>query len=148
MGDPAWVALGAGDCGRVDPLDVIAEHAAGRECRSERPHRGADAGQPGPRQPVRVAFIEGGRDLLLKQAVESAGVASVLRPRIMADVARERPPVRTVVASAHQPSSTLRFRPPLITAFIPLVPLASSGGRGRFSHTSQPRTSRAAIPRS
>ena len=33
-------------------------------------------------------------------------------------------------------------------AFMPLVPLASRGGRGTLTHTSQPRTSRAATPRS
>ena len=44
-------------------------------------------------------------------------------------------------ASAHQPSSTLSWSTPLKLAFIPLVPLASIGRRGRLTQTSQPLTS-------
>src|SRR5215469_11428337 len=43
--------------------------------------------------------------------------------------------------STHQPSSTLRLGTPLSAAFIPLVPDASRGGCGVFSHTSAPDTS-------
>ena len=41
-------------------------------------------------------------------------------------------------ASAHQPSSTLRFTTPLGQTFSPLVPLASSGLVGLLSQTSTP----------
>ena len=41
-------------------------------------------------------------------------------------------------ASSHQPSSVLTFKTPLACAFIPLVPLASSGRSGVFNQTSQP----------
>ena len=34
----------------------------------------------------------------------------------------------------------LKLRQPLTAAFMPLVPEASSGRRGLFSHTSQPET--------
>ena len=40
--------------------------------------------------------------------------------------------------SSHQPSRMLQLRAPLSAAFMPLVPHASSGRRGLFSHTSQP----------
>ena len=50
-------------------------------------------------------------------------------------------PFEPSYASAHQPSSTDRLRTPFSAAFIPLVPLASSGGRGRFTQTSHPATS-------
>jgi hypothetical protein len=41
-------------------------------------------------------------------------------------------------ASSHQPSRIEQLSPPLSAAFMPLVPQASSGRRGLFSHTSQP----------
>jgi hypothetical protein len=41
--------------------------------------------------------------------------------------------------SGHQPSSTDRLSDPFMAAFMPDVPEASSGRRGLFSHTSQPR---------
>ena len=40
--------------------------------------------------------------------------------------------------STHHPSRMLRFSPPLTATFMPLVPLASSGRRGLFNHTSTP----------
>ncbi len=43
--------------------------------------------------------------------------------------------------SIHQPSSTLSDGTPLSAAFIPLVPEASIGGWGVFSHTSTPAVS-------
>ena len=43
-------------------------------------------------------------------------------------------------ASSHQPSSVLRLRPPLASAFMPLVPLASDGRNGVFSQISDPCT--------
>ena len=43
--------------------------------------------------------------------------------------------------SSHQPSSTERFSEPLMAAFMPEVPQASSGRSGLFSHTSQPGNS-------
>ncbi len=51
-------------------------------------------------------------------------------------------PLRPLNASGHQPSSTLKFSPPLGGSFIPLVPLASSGRSGLFSHKSTPCVSR------
>ena len=42
--------------------------------------------------------------------------------------------------STHQPSSTLSEGTPLNAAFMPLVPLASSGSSGVFSQTSTPAT--------
>src|SRR3981189_2346344 len=47
-------------------------------------------------------------------------------------------PFRPSYASAHQPSSTERFKPPFKTTFWPLVPEASSGRRGLLSQTSTP----------
>ena len=47
-----------------------------------------------------------------------------------------------MLASTHQPSSTLRFSTPFIAAFMPLVPDASSGGSGVLSQTSAPATKR------
>ena len=46
-------------------------------------------------------------------------------------------------ASANQPSRTLTLSAPLAAAFMPLVPLASSGRRGVLSHTSTPAHQRA-----
>ena len=40
--------------------------------------------------------------------------------------------------SSHQPSRIEQFSDPLMAAFMPLVPQASSGRRGVFIHTSQP----------
>ena len=40
--------------------------------------------------------------------------------------------------SSHHPSRTERLSPPLIAAFIPEVPHASSGRSGLLSHTSHP----------
>src|ERR1035438_3265059 len=65
--DDARPPLGAGDRGRVDLLEVVVEHSRGAEGGSERSDRGADAVQPGAREPVRVAVIEGGQDLLFEQ---------------------------------------------------------------------------------
>ena len=48
--------------------------------------------------------------------------------------------------SGHQPSRTERFSTPFIAAFMPEVPLASSGRRGVLSHTSQPRVRSRAEP--
>ena len=53
-------------------------------------------------------------------------------------------PLSAAQASAHQPSSTLRFRRPFTAAFIPEVPLASSGAMGLLSQTSTPETSQRA----
>jgi len=47
--------------------------------------------------------------------------------------------------SSHQPSSTERFREPLMAAFIPEVPQASSGRSGLLSQTSHPGKSVRAI---
>ena len=52
----------------------------------------------------------------------------------------DRPTQLGVYASAHQPSSSERFSPPFASTFIPLVPLASHGRRGVFTHTSTPST--------
>jgi hypothetical protein len=41
-------------------------------------------------------------------------------------------------ASSHHPSRIEQLRAPLSAAFSPLVPQASMGRRGVFSHTSQP----------
>ena len=46
----------------------------------------------------------------------------------------------TSSASAHHPSAMLRFSTPFAAAFIPLVPLASFGGKGLLSQTSTPST--------
>ena len=51
-------------------------------------------------------------------------------------------PLLALYPSAHQPSPMLRWRTPFMPAFMPLVPLASSGLRGVFSQTSHPWTSR------
>ena len=84
---PAWVGSGAGPRRRVDPLEVVVEHPPGAEGGSERAHRGADAGEPGAREPVRVAVIEGGQDLLLEQVVKGGGVTRVLRRGVGVDLA-------------------------------------------------------------
>jgi len=47
-------------------------------------------------------------------------------------------PFQPVICLGHQPSSTDRFSPPFNTTFCPLVPDASCGRRGLFSHTSRP----------
>ena len=47
-------------------------------------------------------------------------------------------PLAPLNPSAHQPSPMLRCGTPLMPAFMPLVPLASSGLRGVLSQTSQP----------
>jgi len=49
-------------------------------------------------------------------------------------------PLSWLKPSAHQPSPIEKCGTPLIDAFMPLVPLASSGLRGLLSHTSQPCT--------
>ena len=41
-------------------------------------------------------------------------------------------------SSSHQPSRIEQLRAPFSAAFSPLVPHASCGRRGVFSHTSQP----------
>ena len=46
-----------------------------------------DAGEPGAREPVGVAVIEGRQDLLFEQVVQGAGVACVLRPVVGVDLA-------------------------------------------------------------
>ena len=51
-------------------------------------------------------------------------------------------------ASAHHPSSTLKFTVPLMAAFMPEVPLASSGDTGVLSQTSTPETIIRLIPMS
>jgi hypothetical protein len=51
-------------------------------------------------------------------------------------------------ASAHQPSSTLKFTVPLIAAFMPDVPLASNGYTGLLSQTSTPDVSTRLMPMS
>jgi hypothetical protein len=53
---------------RVDPLQVVLEHSPGAVGGRERAHRDADAGKPGARQPVLIALIEGGQDLLLEHS--------------------------------------------------------------------------------
>jgi hypothetical protein len=50
-------------------------------------------------------------------------------------------PLSPSYISSHQPSSTDRLRPPLMAAFMPEVPQASSGRSGLFSQTSQPGNS-------
>jgi len=50
-----------------------------------------------------------------------------------------QPPVASPASSNH-PSRMLRFSTPLMPAFIPLVPQASSPRRGVFNHTSTPPT--------
>src|SRR6266542_823675 len=57
-------------------------------------------------------------------------------------------PFCPVYPSAHHPSPILRCGTPLIDAFMPLVPLASSGLRGLFIHTSHPCTRKCATWRS
>jgi hypothetical protein len=54
----------------------------------------------------------------------------------MAQPPTPRRPPSALHASTHQPSSVLRLRTPFAAAFMPLVPLASSGGRGVLSQTS------------
>jgi hypothetical protein len=91
------VGSGAGFGRRVDPLEVVLEHPTGAEGGSQRAHRGADAGEPRVWEPVRVAVIEGGHDLLLERSEEGGGVACVLRRVVGVDFARERPAVGLVV---------------------------------------------------
>ena len=57
-------------------------------------------------------------------------------------------PLRPLKPSAHHPSPTLRCGTPFNDAFMPLVPLASSGLRGLLSQTSQPATRQCATCRS
>ena len=57
-------------------------------------------------------------------------------------------PFWPVYPSAHQPSPIDMCGVPLTAAFMPLVPLASSGLRGLFSQTSQPCTRKCATCRS
>ena len=47
-------------------------------------------------------------------------------------------PSRPSNISSHQPSRIEQFNPPFSAAFMPLVPHASWGRRGVFSHTSAP----------
>ncbi len=47
-------------------------------------------------------------------------------------------PMPSVYQSAHQPSRIEQLSTPLRAAFSPLVPQASWGRMGLFSHTSQP----------
>jgi hypothetical protein len=71
----------------VDPLYVLVEHSPGAEAGSERADRRADAGEPGAREPVRVALIKVGQDLLLEQVLQGGGVTRVLRPVVGVDLA-------------------------------------------------------------
>ncbi len=87
-------------------------------------------------------------DLVLQQAVEHGGVAGVLGLMVGVDLAGQRPPVGAVVGLGPPAVQTDSCSPPLSTDFMPLVPDASSGGRGRLAQTSQPPTSRAALARS
>ena len=47
-------------------------------------------------------------------------------------------PMCVEYASSHHPSRMERLSVPFMAAFMPLVPLASSGRRGVFSHRSLP----------
>ena len=60
------VGSGAGLGRRVNPLDVVREHSPGAKGGREGADRGADAVKPGARQPVLIAVIEGGQDLLFE----------------------------------------------------------------------------------
>ena len=95
----------------------------------------------------RLALEEERNDLALEQVVEQLGLDA--RRRSPSVYSSPRPIAHPTSlpwsrhASAHQPSSTLTFSAPLAAAFMPLVPLASSGRRGVLSHTSTPRHHRA-----
>ncbi len=56
----------------------------------------------------------------------------------------DQPVTPSICPSTHQPSSTLKLGTPFIAAFMPLVPEASIGGSGVFSHTSTPAQRRRA----
>ena len=98
-------------------------------------------GDPAVRHPSFVAIVERRDDLLLERRVQRLGVGGVLRPRSAYSAAGSMSqPFSPVKPSAHQPSPMLRCGTPLADAFMPLVPLASSGLRGLFIQTSHPCT--------
>ena len=95
-----------------------------------------------------VALVERRQHLVLEE-VEKAAAS---RASVVSASSDSSPgiaqPFRPSYPSAHQPSRMLSCRTPLKVAFIPLVPLASMGLRGRLTHRSQPATSCFAIDRS
>ena len=134
-----------------NPLGVFLHHPARAETRRDGADRFLDDRDPAPRDAApRRARRTPAR--LLPRAVDTAHPRRRRRPRRPV-VAPATPPSITqpfapLKPSAHQPSPMLRCGTPLIAAFMPLVPLASSGLRGVFSHTSHPCTRKCATCRS
>ena len=99
---------------------------------------------PAPRQPIGAPLVEGGDDIVLQQIVQRRRLHLVLVLGVVVALAASDGPADERAsrrwplcqASSHQPSSVLKFSAPLASAFMPLVPLASSGRRGVFSQTS------------
>jgi len=83
----------------------------------------------------------GRRELVVERRAMVGVNARRARGRLRRGAERlaDRPPVTpSMWPSIHQPSSAPRLGTPLRAAFIPLVPDASSGGRGVLSQTSTP----------
>ena len=94
-----------------------------------------------------VALEEERHDLALEEIVEQLGLDAVALGVGVLLAAPDGPAdlVAVVVPTPRPTSRRARsaLSAPLAAAFIPLVPLASSGRRGVFSQTSTPRDQRA-----
>ena len=106
----------------------------------------ADPPQPAAGSPALVALVEGRHDLARRTARAGGGVALVLGLMVDVDVAGQRPAVLAVIGLGPPPVEDAQLQTAVDADFIPLVPLASRGGRGRFSQTSHPRTRLAVRP--
>ena len=85
--------------------------------------------------PARSRCLQQCRRAAPLRRASQPGSSPCSRPSPMAQ------PTSGAYASAHQPSSSERFRPPFTSTFMPLVPLASQGRRGVLIQTSTPCTS-------
>jgi hypothetical protein len=89
--------------------------------------------------PALAALVEQRDDLALEQVEQRVRLDLVALGEVV-DVSADEiaQPFSPSKHSSHQPSRIEQFSPPLSAAFMPLVPQASWGRRGVFSHTSQP----------
>ena len=113
---------------------LAAGHCSRRACAAD-----ALSGHRAPWEPPGATVVEQRDDLALEQLEQAVGLHLVAVIDVGDALGEElAQPLLPSNISSHQPSRMEQLRAPLRAAFSPLVPLASIGRRGVFSHTSLP----------
>src|ERR1019366_5252042 len=89
-----WAAVKPGSA-PVWAVDILGEHTAGAEHRTQSLQRGLDPSRPAVGKSS-VTLVEGGQHLVVEQAVKPGGVAHVLDGVVVLHFPGQRPPVVAV----------------------------------------------------